>query len=171
MAGPLLRRERRRPLHVRRRRRVVQQDDGALCSMAGVRRAQIERVHRHVRQEGVGCPAQIGVAVPLAHVLQREQVGLLPPDQEQVVRRLAAGQLPQVQREAVYVKLRAAVTDQTEKTVQVLLDVFERWSLFDVHSPFLGRPGRTVPAPGSEGWPAGSGRTSSAWSGGAAGPG
>ena len=77
---------------------------------------EIKSVHRHIRQKGIGRPAQISIAFRFIYILHREQIGFLPAHQKQVVRGFAAFQLADIQRKAVRVQRRAVFTDEVEKT-------------------------------------------------------
>ena len=58
---------------------------------------EIKSVHRHIRQKGIGRPAQISIAFRFIYILHREQIGFLPAHQKQVVRGFAAFQLADIQ--------------------------------------------------------------------------
>ena len=171
MGCALLRRKACRPLHICRGRSIVQQGGRASCSMAGVRHMEVKSVRRHTGERGVRRPAEVRAAVRRIHLLQWEQIGSVSPCQKQVVGRLSEGQPLPVPEQVTAAQGGAAVTDQAEKTFEVLLYQLYQWFLFDGPSPFSWRPGTAAPGRGSVEWPAGPGRRSSAESAGAEEPG
>ena len=136
MGGTLLRRKTCRPFHICRGRSIVQQGDRASWSMAGVRHMEVKGVHRHTGRRGVRRPAEVRAAVRRIHLLQWEQIGSVSPCQKQVVGRLSEGQPLPVPEQVTAAQGGAAVTDQAEKTFEVLLYQLYQWFLFDGPSPF-----------------------------------